>query len=1219
MLFNRKKLIFFIIVMISMLLTGALWLVLSSFTFLAETVAEKVKVALEESGYEMNLSSTSGNPITGVVGQGVNITHKGTTIASADRVVLSLSIPTLLSSSPKLSRLSLYGAKLDYDLLMKHLPEKRSGDSKPPALDTFALCDSSLSTPWGNVGADRLTVEIMGDGYGVTLKGSFRELPLLVMAKTKDSAGLTRLDDFFCKWDGMSLGASGALLPVASLDCTAEDIDIKKLTKVLPIIEKSTIKGVYKGRLAVTYDKSLSVKGVISSEKGSVWKLPFKKLRAKIKYSGKDVLLDDFSADLFDAPTSGRAFVRIKSDDYPELSLKIKTESADTRVLASEFGWLKEFPGVISQASCDLKGPAHKLSGAVLLDSPKIKISDFNCSQLKAEIGIKSMDLLSLKFATRALDASVLGSGDIKLMPYLSMNIGLDVSELSLSSIAKEYPELAKAKPEGVGSARVRLQGPASSLVISGAADFPSLVLSDDYRLAGSHSEFVYASGDLTIKELRSAWNGALVTASGSAKKTPLSKDRLLDFAGSIDKLELSSFGSKIKAIEENRLKGIISGRWVIGGSSSAPLAEFSLAMPLLSSKLGISPSDLRLAGRYQGGSLDISALSMKVDGTKINGSGALSLPLDGPGGKYLFKGSFSDLKLSRLKESGVISADISGDLGGDLRLWKDPGASPLFRAFLKDSNVVYGKFSLSGIRGALTLNNDRVELGNISALLNRNSTIRITGSVGGVTGAVSADQRTKKMPLALSFSVLNADMGRLIRLFAPDVRGFQGQLSCSADIKGTAANPELSAEGSVRSAQIQGFSFPSVIFTNVSGNNKSFSFPEIKALVGSNGVVDASAGFEKSGDAWLGRVKANGKNLDLDSLTFSLDDETRKSVDGLINFDFSGKGSLNGFDGRGEVRMPYLSVMNLKFTNVKAPFHVSDGFALVEEATAAAYGGRVVGQVAKDLRLSSWGGRLIITSADCEPIFKDLMPGSEGRIKGKLKMKISLEGSSRRVSTNVGSGNAEITGGEVTGFAGAAAVSKLMGGRPLRFASALASFSIDGRTLYLLPGSRISAQRGDPAFKYVMIDGSVAADKEIDLKCVGNVNIRALNAFAGGLSGLLNAAIDGQEAMLSNFLGGALSGFSKDEFRDVSLAIVGKPDNISFKNVHVAPPAKSSPIPEKLMDDREKEDINKDRIKINLEFPVGPGGGDISGDSGVKKQLGGQVIQQTIRGLVRF
>jgi hypothetical protein len=311
---------------------------------------------------------------------------------------------------------------------------------------------------------------------------------------------------------------------------------------------------------------------------------------------------------------------------------------------------------------------------------------------------------------------------------------------------------------------------------------------------------------------------------------------------------------------------------------------------------------------------------------------------------------------------------------------------------------------------------------------------------------------------------------------------------------------------------------------------------------------------------------------------------------------------------------------MGIKITDFSAPFWVNEGFVLIEDSSAKGYGGVLKAQIAKDLTLSTWGGRLEVLSADFASVIHDIVPDVEGTVTGSADLILRIEGDSARTSLQDGSGSLEVRNGEVSGFPGTEAVSNIIGGRPLRFSSAYFSFSIDGKTLYILPGSRVSSPSEDPAFKYIMVDGSVGIEeRRIDLSCIGNVNVRALNSFSGGLQSLVSAAMDDMgdtDALLHNFLGGALSGFSRNEFRDVSLVVKGTPDNISFGDIDIAQPLTYDTRPEILNQTANARGNEENRFRLKVEIPVGPGGGH--GNS-VGSQVGGQVFEQAIKSLFSF
>jgi translocation and assembly module TamB len=420
-----------------------------------------------------------------------------------------------------------------------------------------------------------------------------------------------------------------------------------------------------------------------------------------------------------------------------------------------------------------------------------------------------------------------------------------------------------------------------------------------------------------------------------------------------------------------------------------------------------------------------------------------------------------------------------------------------------------------------------------------------------------------------------------------------------------------------VRGVRAFGLFLPVIRFESAYGSMDEVHLPNVRAIAG-RGNIDLNADLARVDGEWGGDISAIGRSVDIRSLTIPLDYEMGREILGALDFNFKGSGSFSAFEGSGMARVPNLSVKGVKFTDFEAPFWVTDGFIVVEDSKANAYGGKVTGQVAKDLRLSDWGGRIDLKNADVAAFMKDMALDAQGTMAGSADFRLSVTGDTRRTSMQTAEGSLEIKNGEITGFKGTAAVSKLIGGRPLRFSSLLASFTVDRNTIYVLPGSRVSAPKGDPVFNYIMADGSVSMENDVDLYCVGNVNIRALNSFVGGVNGLISSAMEEGTSGLTfeNFLGGAIRGFSKNEFRDVSLAVKGASDDISIQNIKIAAPPKTDLTPElnEAERRREKED---ERIRLNLEFPVGPGekkrGGDIGG------QVGGQMLEQALGGIFSF
>jgi hypothetical protein len=131
-------------------------------------------------------------------------------------------------------------------------------------------------------------------------------------------------------------------------------------------------------------------------------------------------------------------------------------------------------------------------------------------------------------------------------------------------------------------------------------------------------------------------------------------------------------------------------------------------------------------------------------------------------------------------------------------------------------------------------------------------------------------------------------------------------------------------------------------------------------------------------------------------------------------------------------------------------------------------------------------------------------------------------------------------------------------------------------------------------------------------------VNIRALNSFVGGVQGLVSSAIDeGTSGLtLQNFLGGAITGFSKDEFRDVSLSLKASSSDVSIEKIVISDPPKNDLSP-MLNDAERRREKDDERLRLRLEFPVGPGGDGRK--EGIGSQVGGQVLEHALSDLLSF
>jgi hypothetical protein len=551
--------------------------------------------------------------------------------------------------------------------------------------------------------------------------------------------------------------------------------------------------------------------------------------------------------------------------------------------------------------------------------------------------------------------------------------------------------------------------------------------------------------------------------------------------------------------------------------------------------------------------------------------------------------------------------------MNGDARIWKASGeAEPSFRIFFKNSDLRYSDIAeFSKIGGAVTYRRGGLQFDKLRTEIN-NGGIYLDGTVGNVL----AWQKPETVPLNLKATVTSADIDRIARIFDPESKGFQGLANGTAIVKGTLASPSYTGEGALRAVRAFGLFLPVINFYEIRGNKERVEFPKVRAAVG-RGSIDASGAFNIG--SLSAYVKAAGTSVDIRSLTSGLENDVRREIRGALDFNFEGSGPIASFRGKGHGKIPHLSVFGMKMSDVSADVSIADGFIKMDDSTARAYGGQMKAQMTKDINRTMWSGKIDVAGADMASAFRDMSPDSEGSITGTANFSMQISGDSKRTSMQDGNGKLEVLNGEVSGFEGAKELLKIAGDGALRFQSAMFTFNLDGKNIYIIPGSRISAPQNDPVYKYVTLDGSLTTEQDVDLSCMGNVNIRALNALVAGIQGVIastfeNGGVTDTNELFKNFLGNTITGFSKNEFRDVSLHISGKLGDLKFSNVSISNPVKLDPMPSVLKDPNGYKE--EKGVKLKVEIPVGPGGENHAG-SGVGGQIGGQLLDQLIKGLI--
>ena len=1216
--------LFATIVTLGLVLT-ACYMIISGQTFAADLVAGAIREAIEKSGsFEMSWDSARGNPLTGVYVSNAKISSGDTTLASVGEISMQVALPSVTSPAPRLSRLTFSGLVADIDDFSGFsLEQQESAGSSP--VDNFYLKDSTLRTPWGTLRLNTASIGLGANSYDFDIRGLFSDTPFSVecsaqIIKTDISGSQAiNVNNFKASLFNMNVSLAGRVTPSLEMTGEIKNFDLKKLTEFLPFLDKYDLEGLYAASFYVTNSNptdtdGFEISGTATGSPGRALGMPFCVTSARFHYANGFFQIRDVFAEAFDGNLFGDLDLRLSNGNTPVITARFLSSSIDTSGLIPVLPWIENFSGTIDAASVDLAGPLNAISARAQLTSSSLNLASFSCSGIDATVAVDRGGSVRVNFLGNIQGAPAGGVGTIAIGESVVVSADVAIPKIAFASLRSNFPQLADFKVEGDASVNLGVRGSASALSYAISLSSPELSLLGEHRLSDASAELLYSGATLNVRAARAKWQDAALTAEGSVSIPQGNAPPKLTFNGGFSNLNIARLGDMASVIKDFNIGGVASGSWSLSGDSAKPIQSVEINMPKFFIYGKHILSDLRAAFDYASPSVDLKSSRFTLAGSPITASGIITLPQNDRPLEYNVKGSFENLDPAVFVSMGLISQDITGDLAGDARVWKDAAdAAPSVRVFFKNSGFNYSNTaSLSQLNGTLTYSNGGLQFDNLRTNI-YNGKISLDGTVRNVMNWDSPES----VQLNLKAGVTSADIGRVARMFDPSSKGFQGLADINAEIKGSIASPDYTADGAIRAVRAFGLFLPIINFSDIKGNKDYIELPNIRTVVG-RGSIDASGSVNMANN-WETVLKAAGTNVDIRSLTAALNNEMRREITGALDFSFEGNGPLVDFRGKGHGRIPNLSVFGLKMTDVTADISIADGFVSVENTSAEAYGGNLTARITNDLNRSNWDGRVDAKGVDLEPLFYDLVPDSEGSITGNTNLSLQFYGGSGGTNMQDGNGVLEILDGEISGFEGMKALSDIIGDRPLKFRSAHFSFTLDGQTIYILPSSRITAPQEAPIYRYVTLDGSVTPQLEVNMSCMGNVNIRALNAMIAGFRGVITSAFESGEIgetgdILRNFLGDTITGFSRNEFRDVSLRIAGKPGEYNFTDIAIEAPVRIDTLPSAL---RNPDGYREDRgVRLRLEIPVGPGS-DGNGNTGVTDQVGSQILDQLIKGLI--
>jgi translocation and assembly module TamB len=1134
-------------------------------------VVEKIEKALKSvAGLDLRFASFSGNPITGYVGSGVEIILDGNELLLAKSIEIKPSVKSLIKGKPAIKSIEINSIDISKDeasrLAIAIAAIKETNASPPPPIEEIVLKDVKVSGK-RNYSITQARFKPHDDLIDVDFRGAINSLKITGKFRALRADEKLILEDCHVKVNDTKLKLEGTLTPRINLTGKVEELSAEEIVAIFPKFKAAQPDGFLSGTMAISCDDSGSivVEGRFYVPSGEIVDIPLNSATFTMIYKEGKLNFELLENRSFETEVTGKIEVAFNP---LMLKLDLFSDKASTEKWQSRFPWLSSFDGTADDVRLHLKGHPRKLSGRIHFTSDEFTATGFTLkdAEIAADISGKEVSFKGRGYwqgIPIAMEGSALHNGSLMLDALVSAE-GLEIGKLG-----RLFSSLSDKNLEGQCDITVKVQGKPDELALEGVAKSNQLT-AGFADLRDLKMEFTFKKNELKISSLQAKLYDGEVTGQGTISDL-FSPSPNIDLSGIARDIELGGIFDSV----DPKMKGKTEVRWRISKEKEGVIFSAVADAPVLVFGDLLKLQDLHAeAASFEGG------LNLK--------------------GRALFNGGKVEF-LGKIKyEKGELFTEISGTIS-DLRL--EPKTWPIH-------GMLRGNFKAEGHSRDLSfygkMYGQDITVKDIPlkdfklAVSGKNSSMEVQSlSFGLCNGIVSLGGTIEGDNLHLTGDFNAVDLSGLPLPSLWFVRGITGG---KVVVEGEFASPQIEIDGLIREAAIDGLNFETVKFKAKSDTiNLALDVTEAS---GENWTIKGKAKGSIKPDPTF-EFEVDGDDVPIDMFSQLLSPNLKGKLKGRAKMSFAGK-----YDGaltyRGLIRSEEFSLFDVKFQNVEIPLALSSDSLRIDDLKASLFGGTLnMNYSAQIGKLLTWQSDIDIKNAPLNAFLQNFLAESVSS-DGILNLSLNLKGEGTRLVNLSGYGKLDVTDGKIVGFAEKHDGLKNIGLNSLNFQKASLDFYINGPSLYILPGSMITSQPNDSLYRYISIDGILALDGMIDLFCSGNINVKALNALTRAVKEVAILENPTEQEMAQNLLKGFISGFSLNDFKDISLHIKGSWPSLTISNLRVNEPLMAKgPLYYQFDDD-------EDEWKFNLHFNFPTGSGKPS-----EGDLGEQFVSQILEGLL--
>ena len=284
-----------------------------------------------------------------------------------------------------------------------------------------------------------------------------------------------------------------------------------------------------------------------------------------------------------------------------------------------------------------------------------------------------------------------------------------------------------------------------------------------------------------------------------------------------------------------------------------------------------------------------------------------------------------------------------------------------------------------------------------------------------------------------------------------------------------------------------------------------------------------------------------------------------------------------------------------ISIENIFMPIIFSQAKNKIEMINGVAYlsDGIIKTALNVDLTQKIYTGKLSVSDLDFGKLAAQFL--TEGELIGKISAQTNIKGNFGVMPTNFANGKFSTTSGY---FHKMSIIDKVTPTKKISFENISGSFFWDGKDVFFNPGTGAKADKHEPLYRYVNINGSLGIPgKGLNLLCDGRFDLKILDQLLGAMKSVFQYMTGN---LAQNFLrdtAGRIFGVKRKDFQNVSFRLANSWNELRLLDLKITKPIEDF-LPIDILNKDEEKQRDDTQFKLNLKIPVGKGNTSIEEDS---------------------